>query len=78
VTPPADWRGRLGEAACDASALVDRLFALGEHLGAEAAHGGKVHGEVEHLLELAVRLRSDLRRLARFADAATSASDPEP
>jgi hypothetical protein len=76
VTRPPDWPGRLDEAARDAAELVDRLFALGERLGAQAAHGGTVHDEIEHLLEVAVRLRSDLRRLARFAGATASGSDP--
>ncbi|HJZ84445.1 MAG TPA: hypothetical protein VKN99_04700 [Polyangia bacterium] len=60
---------RLHECARSAEELVPLLLALVEALGEAAGHGGKLEAQVQRTLELAVALRSDLRRLAKYADA---------
>jgi len=59
---------RLSECAQNAEELVPLLLALAESLG-EAQQGGAAHGQLERILSLAVALRSDLRRLAKYAEA---------
>jgi hypothetical protein len=60
---------RLVECSQNAEALVARLLELAEQLGAQAGHGGGAHPLVDRALELAMTLRSDLRRLVKYVDA---------
>ena len=62
-------KARLAECAENAEELVPLLIALAESLGQTAEQGGAAHPDLERILSLAVTLRSDLRRLAKYAEA---------
>jgi hypothetical protein len=59
-------KDRIAGARGAAEELVTRLLALFEGLPADAA----AHEKIEQIVALAVRLRSDLRRLEKYADVA--------
>ena len=61
---------RLRGCARTAEELVALLLELAELLGPEVGHGGRAHEAFDRLLERAVALRSDLRRLERYGGAA--------
>jgi hypothetical protein len=61
---------RLAACARLAEELVPLVLELASELGSEAGHGGRHHARLDQILERAVALRSDLKRLARYADPA--------
>jgi hypothetical protein len=58
-------KDRLREARQSSEELVALLLALAESLQTDAA----THAKIEQIVARAVTLRSDLRRLEKFADA---------